>query len=145
MEISFTERIKGKRYLLWIMASALDTCSFAVLGNSDCSANTTFIHLYNCSRDTSNHLSSYQCSEKIPDKCLQFYDIPEALLILYRSGIFSIDHTTLKLKTFVKHIVMHQAYTGGGTNIAVAIPTTMRKARQNLIVVQLYHSPNSTG
>ncbi|CAC5380307.1 unnamed protein product [Mytilus coruscus] len=84
------------------MASA-HTCNFANYGNSDCSANNTFIHLYNCNRDTSNHISSLQCSEKIPDKCLQFYVIPEALLILYRSGIFSIDHTTLQLKICQAH------------------------------------------
>jgi len=43
--------------------------------------------------------------KKVPGKALQFHDCPEALLILYRSGIFTIDTVTdsLNLKICQNH------------------------------------------
>ncbi|CAC5387360.1 unnamed protein product [Mytilus coruscus] len=79
-------------------------CNFSTLCNTVCSGGPT-IQLFHCDRDTSSHLSLLQCSEKIPDRCMQFYDIPEAeaFLILFRSGIFSIDSSALKLNICASH------------------------------------------
>ncbi|CAC5388013.1 unnamed protein product [Mytilus coruscus] len=84
------------------MSNPSDPCNFSTLCNTVCSGGPT-IQLFHCDRDTSSHLSLLQCSEKISDRCMQFYDIPEAFLILYRSGIFSIDSSALKLKICDSH------------------------------------------
>ncbi|CAC5390617.1 unnamed protein product [Mytilus coruscus] len=77
-------------------------CNFSTLCNTVCCDGPS-IQLFHCDRDTSSHLSLLQCSEKIPDRCMQFYDIPEAFLILYRTGIFSIDSSALKLNICASH------------------------------------------
>lgn len=43
-----------------------------------------------------------QCTKKIQDKCI-FYYIPEAFLILYRTGLFLIDSTVLTLCICASH------------------------------------------
>ncbi|CAC5425037.1 unnamed protein product [Mytilus coruscus] len=101
MGVLFLRSLRSTKYLGTSLAPYADQPNIVTGLPAQC--NNTFIYLYNCNRDTSNHLSSLQCSEKIPDKCLQFYVIPEALLSLYRSGIFSIDHTTLQLKICQAH------------------------------------------
>lgn len=77
-------------------------CNFSTLCNTLCSDGPS-IQLFHCDRDTSSQLSLLQCSEKIPDRWMQFYDIPEAFPILYRTGIFSIDSSALKLNIIATH------------------------------------------
>lgn len=49
------------------------------------------------------HLRLIHCSEPVPWLCGKFLDVPEAIVLLYRSGIFSIDSSTLKLRICQKH------------------------------------------
>ena len=70
-----------------------DFCTFSSI--QFCSG--PVIHLYECYKDASCHLRFLQSSERIPGQCGNFFDVPEAILLLYRGGIFSIDCNTLSL------------------------------------------------
>ena len=74
---------------------------FSNFCNLACSSNTRYI--FQCDADAAFHLAGLKSSEKIPGKAVQFHDCPEALLILYRSGILTIDTDSLNLKICQKH------------------------------------------
>ena len=84
-------------------ASAGGSCNFAKFCKNFPCDGSELTPLYQCEKDTNNHCSLLQCSEKIPGKPFSFYNIPEALLILYRSGVFSVDRTTLELSICRAH------------------------------------------
>ena len=77
------------------------SCHFSNFCNLACSSNTRYI--FQCDADAAFHLAGLKSSEKIPGKAVQFHDCP--LLILYRSGIFTIDTVTdsLNLKICQNH------------------------------------------
>lgn len=74
-----------------------DTCTFG----KDCgksghySDENTFCKIYQCTKSTQSHLGSLCCENDV--------NIPEGVLILYRSGLFNVDVTTLNLKVCQKH------------------------------------------
>lgn len=68
-------------------------CNFSTLCYTACS-DGPLTQLFPCDRDARSHLS---------DRWMQFYDIPEDFLILYRTGIFSNDSSTLKLNICASH------------------------------------------
>ncbi|XP_062603266.1 uncharacterized protein LOC134265033, partial [Saccostrea cucullata] len=83
-------------------------CYFSNFCNVSCSTSkeleeSNLLSLHECDKNTSYHLAGLQASERIPGKNAQFYDCPEALLILYRCGIFTIDPRSLDLKICQKH------------------------------------------
>ena len=65
--------------------------------------NGPVFHLYECYKDDSCHLRLLQSSEPIPEQCGTFFDVPKAVLLLYRGGIFSIDCNTLSLTICKSH------------------------------------------
>lgn len=83
-------------------ADQVHQCDFRDFTNISCSEDT-FFNIYECTKDISCHLRLLHCSEPVPGLCGKFVYVPEAIVLLYRSGIFSIDSSTLKLRIFQKH------------------------------------------
>lgn len=76
-------------------------CSFGFLSSCSTSAEeNSLFQIRACLKSTRNHLRNLNCEF---DR-----DIPEGLLILYRSGLYSVDSIL-----FVKNAVMSLAHTGG--------------------------------
>lgn len=71
-------------------------CDFNRFSNTACSDNHIF-QLYECTKDVSCHLRLLQCSERNPGQYGKYLDVPEAILLLYRVGIFSVDSSTCTL------------------------------------------------
>ena len=69
---------------------------------SDCDLGETF-YIYECDRDILNHLYSLQSAEIIHKHVYDAHICPEYMLILYRSGYFTIDKTVLSMKICIKH------------------------------------------
>ena len=59
--------------------------------------------IVHCDKDTRNYLYGLKCSESIAGKPFQSYTCPEALLILYRSGLFTVDKCVLQMRICKTH------------------------------------------
>ena len=85
------------------MTETSKLCDFKHFTETNCT--WEFVHIFECDRNTQKHLTSLKSSESIPGRPFQSYDCPESLLILFRSGIFSVDQTALNLYICESHRV----------------------------------------
>lgn len=86
-------------------------CNFSYLGGA-CgpsqhytSPNNNFYRISECTKDTSIHLRRLNSTE---NSCVD--DFPEGLLILYRSGMFSVDIASTYLRICPKHRDIYGIY-----------------------------------
>ena len=75
-------------------------CDFSIHDQVKCSRSSKYenvesISLFMCDKPTKNHLQGLNCTSN--------YDIPESILILFRSGLFDLSICTLNLKICQSH------------------------------------------
>ncbi|XP_061196604.1 uncharacterized protein LOC133204877 [Saccostrea echinata] len=71
-------------------------------GESDCNSANTF-YAYECDIDILSHLYSLQSVEIIDKHVYDAHICPEYILILCRSGYFTVDKTVLSMRMCIKH------------------------------------------
>ncbi|XP_062581853.1 uncharacterized protein LOC134243620 [Saccostrea cucullata] len=78
-------------------------CDFHKFSQIPCDETEEYLRVVDCDRSTERHLACLKSSECVKGKPFQSYDCPESLLILYRSGIFTIDKNSLNLSICEAH------------------------------------------
>ena len=115
---------------------SLDKCDFSRLTSSPCGKSDHYtidkllFNIFECSKEAITHLQTVKCTERTFSSSSTHGSFPESLLILYRSGIFSIDNGSYCLWIYVKNIEMSSAYIGSVTRCAAATLTIQHLARQ---------------
>ena len=88
---------------------SLDKCDFSRLTSSPCGKSDHYtidkllFNIFECSKEAITHLQTVKCTERTFSSSSTHGSFPESLLILYRSGIFSIDNGSLSLNICQKH------------------------------------------
>ncbi|XP_076085029.1 uncharacterized protein LOC143055862 [Mytilus galloprovincialis] len=78
-------------------------CDFHKFSTVTCNNLDPYVHIFECQRSTERHLIGLKSSETIPGKPFEKLECPESLLILFRSGIFTLDKLSLNLNICESH------------------------------------------
>ncbi|CAC5418231.1 unnamed protein product [Mytilus coruscus] len=84
-------------------ANQARVCDFYKFSTVLCNNLYPYVHIFECERSTERHLIGLKPSETIPGKPFEKLECTKSLLILFRSGIFRIDKTSLVLNICESH------------------------------------------
>ncbi|CAG2239939.1 unnamed protein product [Mytilus edulis] len=78
-------------------------CDFYKFSTVTCNNLDPYVHIFECQRSTERYLIGLKSSETIPGKPFEKLECPESLLILFQSGIFTLDKLSLNLNICESH------------------------------------------